>query len=378
MSDEPVGGRDYPRNQEEFRRFFSTERACILFLARLRWPDGFDCPACGHDRYWLRGDGLFLCCECRRKTSPTAGTVLDKTRLPLSKWLQAIWYVTEETGGVSALSLQRALGLGSYETAWAMLHKLRRAMEPTSGKLKGTVEVDESFVGGNEPGVRGRLSKTKAKVIIAIEKRGQGSGRVRLRQIEDFRADTLCGFVEEVVEDGATVITDGLGAYRSLPKRGYDHIAHNIKKAKHPDGTKMQAHELMPAVHRASALLKRWILGTHQGAVSKELLDYYLAEFAFRYNRRMSRHRGLLFYRLAEQAMATEPQPYVELLTEPASKRRKRKVKAARAKRAAGKVGKPKNVPRIQPRRPGGKTTKLTDSPVTKRRFVVKGRRGVS
>lgn len=144
--------------------------------------------------------------------------MLDKTRLPLSKWLQAIWYVTEETGGVSALSLQRALGLGSYETAWAMLHKLRRAMEPTSGKLERTVEVDESFVGGNEPGVRGRLSRTKAKVIIAIEKRGQGSGRVRLRQIEDFRAETLCGFVEEMVEDGATVITDGLSAYRSLTK----------------------------------------------------------------------------------------------------------------------------------------------------------------
>lgn len=218
MSDEPVGGRDYPRNQEEFKRFFSTERACVLFLAHLRWPNGFGCPACGHDRYWLRADGLFLCCKCRRQTSPTAGTVLDKTRLPLSKWLQAIWYVTEETGGVSALSLQRSLGLGSYETAWAMLHKLRRAMEPTSGKLKGTVEVDESFVGGNEPGVRGRLSKTKAKVIIAIEKRGQGTGRVRLRQIEDFRATTLCGFVEEVVEKNSTVITDGLSAYRSLSK----------------------------------------------------------------------------------------------------------------------------------------------------------------
>ncbi len=377
MSDEPVGGRDYPRNQEEFRRFFSTERACLLFLAHLRWRDGFECPSCSHDRYWLRSDGRFLCCGCRRQTSPTAGTVLDKTRLPLSKWLQAIWYVTEETGGVSALSLQRSLGLGSYETAWAMLHKLRRAMEPTSGKLEGTVEVDESFVGGNEPGVRGRLSRTKAKVIIAIERRGQGSGRVRLRQIDDFRAETLCGFVEEVVEDGATVITDGLAAYRSLPKRGYDHIAHNIKGAKHPDGTKIQAHELMPAVHRASALMKRWILGTHQGAVSKELLDYYLAEFAFRYNRRYSRHRGLLFYRLAEQAMQTEPKPYVELLTPPASKRRKRKVKAARKKRAAGAVGKPVNVPRLQPRRPGGKITKLTDSATAKRRFAVKGRRGL-
>jgi transposase-like protein len=168
VADEPVSGRDYPRNQEEFRRFFSTERACLLFLSHLRWRDGFECPSCGHDRYWQRGDGLFLCCGCRRQTSPTAGTVLDKTRLPLSKWLQAMWYVTEETGGVSALSLQRALGLGSYETAWAMLHKLRRAMEPTSGLLEGTVEVDESFVGGEEMGVRGRYTEKKAKVIIAV------------------------------------------------------------------------------------------------------------------------------------------------------------------------------------------------------------------
>jgi len=225
--------------------------------------------------------------------------------------------------------------------------------------------------------VRGRLSRTKARVIIAIEKRGQGSGRVRLRQIEDFRKDTLCGFVQEVVEDGATVITDGLGAYKSLKKLGYDHIAHDIKNAKHPDGTKMQAHELMPAVHRASALMKRWILGTHQGAVSKELLDYYLAEFAFRSNRRYSRHRRLLFYRLAEQAMQTEPQPYAELLTPPASKARKRKVKAARKKRAAGKVGKPVNVPRLQPKRPGGKATRLADKATAKRRFAVKGRRGL-
>lgn len=303
--------------------------------------------------------------------------MLDKTRLPLSKWLQAIWYVTEETGGVSALSLQRALGLGSYETAWAMLHKLRRAMEPTSGKLRGYVEVDESFVGGNEPGVRGRLSKTKAKVIIAIEKRGLGSGRVRMRQIDDFKTETLCAFIEEVVEKGSTVITDGFSGYRTLANHGYTHDSRPVKGRKHPDGRKVQAHELLPAVHRASSLLKRWIMGTHQGAVSKELLDYYLAEFAFRYNRRLSRHRGLLFYRLAEQAMQTGPKPYVELLTDPAGKRRKRKIKAARAKRAAGTVGKPKNVPRVQPRRPGGKTTKLTDSPVTKRRFVVKGRRGV-
>lgn len=376
-ADEPVSGRDYPRNQEEFRRFFSTERACLLFLAHVRWRNGFECPECGHDRYWQRGDGLFLCCKCRRQTSPTAGTVLDKTRLPLSKWLQAMWYVTEETGGVSALSLQRALGLGSYETAWAMLHKLRRAMEPTSGLLEGTVEVDESFVGGEEMGVRGRYTEKKAKVIIAVERRGQQrSGRVRLRQIDDFYSDTLIGFVKEVVKPGSVVVTDGLQAYRRLSKEGYEHVRFSIAGAKHPDGTKVQAHEVMPSVHRVSALLKRWLLGTHQGAASKELLDFYLAEFAFRFNRRLSRHRGLLFYRLAEQAMQTEPHPYVELLTPPARKRRKRKITMARKKRAAGKVGPPKNVPRLQPKRPGGSRTKLTDKAVAKRRFAVKGRRG--
>lgn len=221
------------------------------------------------------------------------------------------------------------------------------------GLLEGTVEVDESFVGGEEMGVRGRYTEKKAKVIIAVERRGQQrSGRVRLRRIDDFYSDTLIGFVKEFVKPGSVVVTDGSQAYRRLSKEGYEHVRFSIAGAKHPDGTKVQAHEVMPSVHRVSALLKRWLLGTHQGAASKELLGFYLAEFAFRFNRRLSRHRGLLFYRLAEQAMQTDPHPYVELLTPPARKRRKRKITMARKKRAAGKVGPSKNVPRRNPSGP--------------------------
>jgi hypothetical protein len=188
-SGRPVGGVDYPRNFAEFEAFFSTERECLLYLARLRWPDGFRCPACAHEHYWLRDDGLLLCCQCRRKTSVTAGTIFDKSRLGLRKWFQVIWYVVNQTGGVSALGLQRVLGFGSYETAWAWLQKLRRAMEPTSGKLRGDVEVDEVFVGGVEAGVTGRETMTKSKVVIAVERRGprMAAGRARDAAYRDLR-----------------------------------------------------------------------------------------------------------------------------------------------------------------------------------------------
>jgi len=367
-----VGGRDYPRNWHELQQFFPTERACLLYLAKLRWPDRFECPSCGHDRYWLRADGLFLCCECRRKTSPTAGTVFEGTRTPLRTWFAAIWYVTNQSGGVSALGMQRVLGIGSYETAWGMLHKLRRAMQPTSGLLSGTVEVDESFVGGEEPGVKGRFTRTKAKVIIAAERRTQGgaAGRVRLQRIDDFTSKTLISFIMFNVTPGSLICTDGLSAYRGLQNAGYRHEVYNVKRLGVP------AHEVLPVVHRVSSQLKRWLMGTHQGAASKELLDFYLAEFAFRFNRRTSRHRGLLFYRLIQQAAHTSPKPYADLLTPKASRRRKTKVTKARNRRKSGVVGPRQNVSRPRPTRPGGPRTTLKGSPAQKRRLVVGGRRG--
>lgn len=368
---QPVGGRDYPRNQPEFNEFFPSDRACLSYLAHLRWGEGFSCPSCAHDEYWLRKDGLYQCCQCRRKTSPTAGTIFDKTRFGLQIWFAAIWHVTSQKDGASALGLQRVLGIGSYETAWAWLHKLRRAMVPTSGQLRGQVEVDESFVGGFEAGVRGRLTKKKARVIIAVEKwRNDRSGRVRMRVIPDFKASTLCGFVQEVVEPGSTVITDGLPAYNRLPSLGYDHVSINIK------GSGKQAHELMPVVHRVAALLKRWLLSTHQGGGALSHVDYYLDEFSFRWNRRSSKHRGLLFYRLVQQAAQTGPQPYEELLSPDARKRRQDQVRRATAKRKLGKTGPVITQAQRRAKRPGGRSNRLAD-PITRRRPTVKGRRGL-
>src|SRR5581483_3081376 len=204
----PVGGRDYPRNQPEFNRFFPTERSCLLYLAHLRWPNGFECPACGHDRYWLRSDNLFLCTKCRRKTSATAGTIFDKTRYGLDVWFAAIWHVVSQKYGASALGLQRVLGFGSYETAWGWLHKLRRAMVvPGRDKLKGDVEVDETYFGGvKRGGAGGRGAPGKTMVVLAVEVWNQGAGRVRMRRIKKADKPTLHSFIQDNIEPGSTVI----------------------------------------------------------------------------------------------------------------------------------------------------------------------------
>jgi transposase-like protein len=197
--------------------------------------------------------------------------------------------------------MQRVLGLRSYETAWAWLHKFRRAMvRPGRDRLCGEVEVDETYVGGPEEGVHGRQTHDKAIVAVAVEIRGKGFGRIRLRVVPDVSADGLLPFIKEVIDRGGVVVTDDWGAYAGLPNLGYQHRIYNIKRS----GKK--AHELLPRVHRVASLLKRWLLGTHQGAISKEHLPYYLDEFTFRFNRRTSKARGLLFYRLIEQAVRTD------------------------------------------------------------------------
>jgi len=239
--------------------------------------------------------------------SLTAGTVFEGTRKPLSLWYKAMWWVTTQKNGASALGLQRVLGLGTYYTAWTWLHKLRRAMiRPGRDRLSGRVEVDETYVGGLEEGVPGRGGKKKALVIVAAQENGKAIGRIRLCRISDASRARLHGFIRETVESGSVVHTDGWEAYREL--EGYRHEVTVLK------GQAESAAELLPRVHRVISLLKRWLLGTHQGAVSPEHLDYYLDEFAFRFNRRGSRSRGKLFYRLLQQAVAIEPTPYKALI----------------------------------------------------------------
>lgn len=294
---------DYPRTQAEFEARFATEEACRQYLAALRWPAGFRCPLCGGQKAWPVGT-LLQCAACGRQTSVTAGTVFQDTRTPLMTWFRAMWWVTGTKTGTSALGLQRVLGLGSYHTAWTWLHKLRRAMvRPGRDQLSGRVEIDESFVGGRG-GAQGRSTATKALIVVAAEEVGRGIGRIRMRRVPDASADSLQAFIADAVAPGSVVHTDGWHGYDRVRKDGYRHEVTFLR------GDHELAAARLPRVHRVVALLKRWLLGTHHGAVSQEHLDYYLDEFTFRFNRRTSRHRGKLFFRLVQQAVAVDPVPY--------------------------------------------------------------------
>jgi transposase-like protein len=299
-------GVDYPADLSEFDRFFPDEAACERYLERVRWPNGFVCPWCGERREpWRTARGPQLCRGCRRRVSVTARTIFEGTRKPLKLWFIAAWEITGHKYGANALNVQRMVGLQSYRTAWAWLHKFRRAMvRPDRDRLNGIVEVDETYVGGKEEGAQGRPGDKKAIVAVAVEVVDEKRlGRVRLRRIPDLSGAALEAFVERVVQPDSSVLTDAWSGYSQLSARGYDHVV--INQSASPD----PAHVLLPGVHRVASLLKRWLLGTYQGAVSSEHLNYYLDEFTFRFNRRSSRSRGLLFYRLLEQAVQTPPQP---------------------------------------------------------------------
>jgi hypothetical protein len=262
--------------------------------------------------------GRLICRACRYQCSVTAGTIFDKTRTPLRVWFAAAWYVTSQKHGVSALGLQRVLGLNSYQTAWAMLHRFRRAMvRPDRDLLSGAVEVDETYVPlRRRGGLAGKVTRSSKAhdrshlvgVAVAIEVlQPKGFGRVRLRRIASPTIDALLRFVHEHVRPGATVRTDGSPIYARLQGEGFDHEPHIML------GSKAPAHQPLPGVHRVAALLKRWLLGTQHGAVDPRHVDYYLDEFTFRFNRRTSRSRGMLFYRLIQQAAVAGPVTYTDI-----------------------------------------------------------------
>jgi len=302
------GVEDYPRTLAEFERRFATEADCRAYLVHLRWTAGFRCPRCRGTRTWAMKRGLVKCSECGHQASVTAGTIFHRSHLPLRTWFRAMWWITNQKHGISALGLQRLLGLGSYKTAWSCLQKLRRAMvRPGRDRLTGEVEVDETYVGGVERGGGRRHLGNKALVAIAAQVDGEGIGRIRLGRIPAASSPSLVSFVKSAVEPGSVVITDGWEGYEGLKTQGYTHKPRVIS------GSGKMASALLPRVHRVAALLKRWLLGTHQGAVSREQLDYYLDEFTFRFNRRTSRYRGKLFHRLVEQAVAVEPAPFSKL-----------------------------------------------------------------
>ena len=258
-----VAGQDYPRTYREFVVMFPDAEECARYLERLRWPEGFVCPACGvKGEPWRASRGRRLCRGCREHVRVGAGTIFDKTRTPLTTWFEAAWHLTTAKNGLSAKTL----------------------------------------VGGVEHGGKRGRGTTKSIVVVAVEIiEPKGFGRLRMRHVPDASGDSLLPFVCDVVAHGSTVHTDGWGGYNELSKHGYSH--HKTVQSSSGD----PAHVSMPGVHRVASLLKRWILGTHQGSVTQDHLHSYLEEFTFRFNRRTSRSRGLVFRRLLEQAVVTRP-----------------------------------------------------------------------
>lgn len=320
----PEAGKDYPQTWNEFLDWFSTEEKCVAYLERLRWGGGFVCLRCGCAGEAYRASRTRLMCRsCQHQTTVTAGTIFDKTRTPLRVWLAAAWYLTNQKQGVSALGLQRVLGLGSYQTAWTMLHRLRSAMvRPDRNRLKGVVEVDETYLAitdREQPIARGRGKGRKSQthqtpVVIAVEAlEPKGFGRLRLQRIDNGSTQQVIPFVLANIEAGSQVCTDGSAAYRDLDDLGYVHQRNVLL------GSDTPAHVSLAGVHRVAALVKRWILGTHHGAVQPEHLDAYLDEFVFRFNRRTSGSRGMLFYRLLQQAVVTAPVTYEDIVKKAAT-----------------------------------------------------------
>ena len=298
-----VAGADYPTTYRDFVEMFPCEEACLRYVEALRWHDGFLCPACGSaGEPWRATRGRLVCRVCRHQASVTAGTVFDKTRTPLTTWFEAAWHVTTAKNGMSAQTLASTLGT-SYRVAWALLQRYRVAMVRAEREtLRGDVEVDETFVGGVDHGGKRGRGAGKCVVVIAVEvKQLNGFGRVRMRHVPDAAAASLEPFICAVVKPGSTVLTDGWSGYNGLPEQGYTHKAIPLSLA----GPSTEAS--MPGVHRVAALLKRWILGTHQGSADPAHLQSYLEEFTFRFNRRSSSRRGLVFRRLIEQAVVTKP-----------------------------------------------------------------------
>jgi transposase-like protein len=295
----------YPNDFQEFIIKFKSEQDCWEYIFEIRWPNGFKCPKCNTSKYWLTEKRMIHCSNCGHQTSITSGTIFHGTRKPLLLWFHIMWWIVAQKTGACAYNLMDFMGFGSYETAWAWLHKLRRAMvRPERDKLNGEVEVDETYIGGREigKGKQGRGAETKILVVVATECIGKRIGRTRFKCISEASGESLQLFIEETIEVGSTVITDGWSGYSFLSQsKDYKHQIKVIS------GSGKEAHELLPHVHMVDSLVKRWINGTHQGNISPKHLPYYLDEFAFRFNRRMSTYRGKLFYRLMQQAIETSP-----------------------------------------------------------------------
>jgi transposase-like protein len=302
---------DLPRDLPTFLERFGTDEACRAYLVRARWPAGFHCSGCGHDQAYSHKKRLIEeCTACGKQHSILAGTIFEQTKTGLARWFLAIYLVTSSKGGISAMELQRQMGFGSYGTAWAWLHKIRRAMVvPGRQPLSDRVEADETLVGGPKPGKPGRGASGKTVVAGAVESRrgkarGRRLGRLRLQAVRDASAGSLVGFLGRNVLSPAEVATDGWSGYRGLEAAGYAHEP--IRLARSWGDAALR----LPAIHLVFGLAKRWLLGTHHGAVSAKHLQTYLDEYVFRFNRRTAKSIAHRFARVIEQAVLTQPTTY--------------------------------------------------------------------
>ena len=295
--------KEFPRTYRDFVLKFPNDVECAEYLKKVRWPLGFVCPSCNKSAdAWIQSRNRLACSACRHQSSITAGTILDRTRTPLTTWFEAAWHVTTAKNGVSAKTLERTLGI-RYRVAWTILERFRVAMVKSErALLSGNVEIDESLVGGRKKGGKRGRGSEKCVVAIAVEvKEPRGFGRIRMKYIPDASGESLMGFVCDTVNKSSNILTDGWNGYNDLEKHGYLRKKTIISSSGEP------AHVSLPGVHRVASLLKRWIMGTHQGSVSTDHLQSYLEEFTFRFNRRTSGSRGLVFYRLIQQMVTTDP-----------------------------------------------------------------------
>ena len=300
--------KDLPRDLPSFLARFGTDAQCRAYLVEVRWPDGFRCTDCGHDRAWSHHRRLIEECRaCGKQHSILAGTIFEQTKTGLARWFLAIYLVTSSKGGISALELQRQLGFRSYGTAWTWLHKIRRAMvDPDRRQLDGDVEADETLVGGRKPGKRGRGAAGKTVVAGAIEAvpsqtKKRELGRLRLATVASAAGADLERFITANVAERAAITTDGWRGYKGLAAAGYDHHAIDLARSWG------EADQRLPAVHLVFGLAKRWLLGTHHGAVGGKYLQRYLDEYVFRFNRRRAKSPAHGFARVLQNAVRIPP-----------------------------------------------------------------------
>ena len=290
---------DYPKSYQELVQQFSSQEACLDYIAAILWKEGFICPECGGKEFWKSKRLQWICSKCEYQVRVLAGTLFQDTKLPMTLWFQMIWWFVGPKNGASALALMQNFGIGSYRTSWALLGKLRSCtVLPMRQQLSGVVEVDEAFLGG-----------TNNKEIIAVgaEKRGKATGRVRLKHIKSRQGSEIQNFITETIAPGSTIVSDRFKSYPAIVKKGYFHDPQ--KKPYFWEEVDGDDERLLPRVHRVVSLLKRWYYGTYQGRVDKRGLQAYLNEFVFRFNRRTSGSRGLLFHRMVESAVSSQPKP---------------------------------------------------------------------